>query len=47
MQIIKTEYRATLSGDHLEQSLRLAVGNYSPDYGQRNAMFFIYFSYGH
>lgn len=38
MKMIKTEYRATgteyLSDDHLEQCLRLAVSNYSPDYDQ-------------
>ncbi|XP_008179270.1 zinc finger BED domain-containing protein 5-like [Acyrthosiphon pisum] len=34
MKIIKTEFRSTLSDDHLEQCLRLAVSNYSPDYDQ-------------
>ncbi|CAI6345049.1 unnamed protein product [Macrosiphum euphorbiae] len=28
------EFRSTLSDDHLEQCLRLAVSNYSPDYYQ-------------
>ncbi|XP_026816124.1 general transcription factor II-I repeat domain-containing protein 2A-like [Rhopalosiphum maidis] len=34
MKMIKTEFRSTLSDDHLEQCLRLAVSNYSPDYDQ-------------
>uniref|UniRef100_A0A2S2QTL8 EPM2A-interacting protein 1 n=1 Tax=Sipha flava TaxID=143950 RepID=A0A2S2QTL8_9HEMI len=34
MKMIKTEFRSTLSDDHLEQCLRLAVRNYSPDYDQ-------------
>ncbi|XP_008187344.1 SCAN domain-containing protein 3-like [Acyrthosiphon pisum] len=29
MKMIKTEFRSTLSDDHLEQCLRLAVSNYS------------------
>ncbi|KAF0751864.1 zinc finger BED domain-containing protein 5-like [Aphis craccivora] len=32
MKMIKTEFRSTLSDDHLEQCLRLAVNNYSLDY---------------
>jgi hypothetical protein len=34
MKMIKTEFRSILSDDHLEQCLRLAVSNYSPDYDQ-------------
>jgi len=34
MKMIKTELRSMLSDDHLEQCLRLAVSNYSPDYDQ-------------
>jgi len=34
MKMIKTEFRSTLSDDHLEQCLRLVVSNYSPDYDQ-------------
>lgn len=34
MKMIKTEYRATLSGEHWVHSLRLAVGKYSADCDQ-------------
>ncbi|XP_060881571.1 EPM2A-interacting protein 1-like [Metopolophium dirhodum] len=34
MKMIKTKFQSTLSDDHLEQCLQLAVSNYSPDYDQ-------------
>lgn len=35
MKIMKSEYRATISDDHLEQNFRLVASDYFPSYYQQ------------